>query len=148
MKKILWYTFLAITTQTSAMHHEHAPGHDEIESTEIAYYKTFLFYTWGPRLYEFHEKNPQNFDAQKLERFKNNYLCAAILYKHFKKCSQHDAARLAYRNTPVGACALHNILHDTLEDFHEDDYSGTNLIGRWRDELEYIENNLAKGPAN
>lgn len=138
MKKILLCLFFFTPLSYAMQTEQNTQGVTDIEK-----YTTFLYFIWGPKLYEFHENNLSNEHAKKLMRFKNNYLCSAILHKHLNKYSDEEAARLSYRTTPSGACALHNILYGNLDDFDENDYTHTNLMARWRDELEYIEKNHA-----
>lgn len=136
MNKIIWYALLIIFSQSNAM------DNNQNEPTDFDHYETFLYYTWGPKLYDFHVQNSHDPYAQKLERFKNNYLFAAILYKHLKNCTAEEAARLAYRKTPIGSLALHNVLYGTIDDFNEDNYRGVKLKSRWRNELEHIEQQI------
>jgi len=110
--------------------------------SDLSYYKTFLFFTWGPKLYDYQEKHPNDPHMQKLERFKNNYFMAAMLYRHLKGYTQAVAARAAYRSVPHGPIVLHNLLHGSLDDYEEDNYSGIDLRSRWRDELAYIESQI------
>lgn len=112
------------------------------EPSDLGCYTTFLFYTWGPKLYDYQQKHPDDPHMQKLERFKNNYFMAALLYRYLNKCDPADAARQAYRSVPHGPAVLHNLLHGTLDDFEEDNYTDMDLKLRWRDELEYIESQI------
>lgn len=143
MKKIFFITLLHAFS-CFAMHSQNAQQTNEIQNPEIDSYRTFLYNNWNLETCIFFMDHPDHPHAKKLERFACNYLVAALINKHYGNHSERDAARIAFKNTPACALALHSIIHGKLDNFNEDQYRDMNLRVYWNSELEIIEKDIAQ----